>query len=349
MKKLLVVELWGLGDLTLATTLLQPALDSYEVHLLGKPHAAALLRSSYPKLRFIEWDAPWTAFTRKYEIWKWPWIKIFSVIRTLRREKFDVAVSVRKDPRDHLLMLLAGARERIGFSTKYSRHLLNRTAFVPPVSRHRVEDWRELNNMLGFGRESFPRLSSSVGRTPADRGKNDRPLVVLHAGARISVRRWPEKYFAAIIQQMREQFSFDLTLVPDPDGYGTGLTSLADSVAPKLTIEELMALLRQANLLICNDSGPMHLAAAVGTPTLAFFGPTDSRVFGPWGVHHKIIARDLCVYRPCFDYCRFAENYCLTRLTPDEVWPEIRAHLVTLVDARLLPKAFLRTERSAIV
>ena len=60
--KLLVIELWGLGDLTMATTLIARALEAYEVVLLAKPHAVPLLKPAFPTLRFVEWHAPWTAF-----------------------------------------------------------------------------------------------------------------------------------------------------------------------------------------------------------------------------------------------------------------------------------------------
>jgi heptosyltransferase I len=342
-RKLLIVELWGLGDLTFATTFIRQAIASYEVHLLAKPHAIDLLQSAFPAVHFIKFNAPWTAFTKKYELWKWPWYELASLVQELRRQKFDAAISVRRDPRDHLLMRLAGARLRIGFPRRYTSALLTHRVSPAISPRHRIDDWCELGAQLGFEAQAIPQLIPEAG-TVKKRNKFSEapPIVVLHVGARIGVRRWPEQYFAVLMRKMREEFAFQLVLVPDPDGYGRNLATLADSIRSDLTIQELVALLAEATLVVCNDSGPMHIAAAVDTPTIAFFGPTDSRVFGPWGAHHKVIERDLCRYRPCFDYCRFPEPYCLTRLDPNEVWPEIREHVRKLISLEVLPRAFCR-------
>jgi heptosyltransferase-2 len=61
------------------------------------------------------------------------------------------------------------------------------------------------------------------------------------------------------------------------------------------------------------------------------FGPTDPDWFRPWGENHHLAIRDICPWRPCFDYCKFSEPYCMTKLFPDKVWPEIREHLEALI------------------
>lgn len=346
-KRLLIVELWGLGDLTFATTFIRQAIASYEVHLLAKPHAIDLLQPVFPAVHFIKFNAPWTAFKKKYELWRWPWRELASLVRELRRQKFDAAISVRRDPRDHLLMRLVGARLRIGFPRSYTNVLLTHCVSPATSPRHRIDDWRELGAQLGFGAQAVPQLiPEAITVKIQNKCSEAPPIVVLHPGARIGVRRWPEEYFASIVQKMREEFAFQLVLVPDPDGYGKSLVTWADSIRSELSIQELVKLLAQSSLVICNDSGPMQIAAAVDTPTIAFFGPGDSRVFRPWGAHHKVIERDLCRYRPCFDYCRFPEPYCLTRLDRNEVWPEIREHIHKLISLEVLPRAFYRASHS---
>src|SRR5262249_15560340 len=141
------------------------------------------------------------------------------------------------------------------------------------------------------------------------------PRVCLHLGARISVRRWPVDHFAELIARIRSRFTIHLTLVPDLDGYGTELRSLADSVALDLSLQQLTALLASSDALVCNDSGPGHVAAALGVPVIALFGPTDPQRYRPWGSRNHVVIRDLCPHRPCFDYCKFAEPFCLTRLS----------------------------------
>lgn len=344
-RKILVLELWGIGDLSLSTVLIAKAVEAGdEVHVLSKRHGVLLLQPTFPGLHFFLFDAGWTKFHDKYHLWKWNWKAFFRLLTLLRKERYDAVVSARDDPRDHLLMALIGARERYGFPHHGSRVFLTH-----PVTRthgfnqHKAEDWRDLGVAMGFsGMDGAnPQLDLTAYRSPRMDALFEsarKPVVVLHAGARIAVRRWPEAYFRDVIGRLRAEFSFHLVLIPDPDGYGTGLAPLADTVLEHLSLAELTDAIGRADLLLCNDSGPAHLAAACGRPAIALFGPTKPEWFRPWGPLHKIIQRDLCPLRPCFDYCRFPEPYCMTRLLPGQVWPEIRGHLLQLVDQGVLPR-----------
>jgi len=345
--KLLVLELWGIGDLTFATAFLRQAVERYDVTLVGKAHAQPLLAPTFPGIRFLTYDAPWTVFRGKYHLWKWKWRELFRLVRTLRRERFDAAVSVRKDPRDHLLMRLAGAGHRVGFPGKGSGILLSQRLKHLHPKQHKVEDWRQLATALSLpgGVEAVPFLAPKAyhsGRVDALLAGVTKPLVVLHPGARIAVRRWPEPYFASLLPRLRERFDFHLALVPDPDGYGAGLAPLCDQVLPQLTLRELVDIMGRVEFLLCNDSGPGHVAAACGRPAVVMFGPTDPDWFRPFGGVHRVVIRDICAWRPCFDYCKFPEPYCMTKLLPDDAWPEIREHLRSLIEQRVLSSRLLK-------
>jgi ADP-heptose:LPS heptosyltransferase len=329
--KFLICELWGIGDLTLATALIDKARAQYEVHLLAKPHARELLAPTYPDIIFHDYTAPWTAHYRKYHLWKWRWRELFKSIVDLRKEKFEAAVSVRLDPRDHFLMWVSGARRRLGFPIKGSGVFLHERLSEPKEKWHRVESYREIGRRLCIADigEAVPRIDGGNYRTQRI---NDllngiaKPVVTAHLGAGQPVRRWPEKYWKQILQQLREQFDFHLIVVPDQDGFGASLQSMANAFIANLNVPELVDLMAHSSVVLCHDSGPMHVAAACEVPTIAFFGPGEARWFRPWGEKHQIIIRDICPYRPCFDFCRFPENYCLTKLTPPDVWPEVSAH-----------------------
>ena len=322
--KLLICELWGLGDLVLATTLISAAAESFEVHLLAKPHARELLQPTFPHVIFHDFVAPWTVHRGKYHLWRWPWRVLLSLLWRLRGEHYSAAASVRHDPRDHLLMWLAGVQRRLGFPTKGSGKFL--TDSLPPErDRHRVESWRAIASALQIpgSADAAPLLDPQRYATERMDQLLAPPLVCLHAGAAAAVRRWPEAYFEATVRNLRERFDFRLLLIPDHDGFGRSLAPLADVVLEAPALRELVDVLARADLLLCNDSGPMHIAAACGTPTIPFWGPGHFSVFRPWGDSHQPAVRDICSYRPCFDYCRFQEPYCLTSLTPEEVWPEV--------------------------
>src|ERR1700722_20610803 len=114
-EKLLVVELWALGDLVLSTPFLRAATSEFDVTLLGKPVARDLQPRLWPGVEIVPFNFPWTAFRGKYNLFRWPWQELKSMIRQLRSRSFDAAVSARWDPRDHLLLKLTGAKRRVGF------------------------------------------------------------------------------------------------------------------------------------------------------------------------------------------------------------------------------------------
>lgn len=341
--KLLIFELWGVGDLVLATTLIDQARVDHEVHVLAKPFARELLGPTYPDVIFHALVAPWTAHYGKYRLWRWNWLDLARVLVDLAKEKFAAAVSVRPDPRDHFLMWLIGARRRVGVPIKGSGVLLNELMREPEEKWHRVETYREAGRRLHVAKidNSIPRLDGGNYRTDRVRkilSGASKPIVCAHLGAGQPVRRWPEKYWQEILFGLRAKFDFHLILVPDEDGFGSPLQSLADGMISNLDITELVDLMAQSKLLLCHDSGPMHVAVACNVPTISWFGPGDPRWFRPWGDIHKMIIRDICPYRPCFDFCRFPENYCLTKLIPAEVWPEIEQSFgaaINLAPARL--------------
>ena len=134
--KLLVIELWGLGDLLIATPFLQTASQRYAVTLVAKPYAVDLQKRFWPGVKVVPFIAPWTAFKHKYRLLAWPWGGMFRLLRGLAAERFDFGLSARWDPRDHLLLLLARARIRLGFPRWGSRVALARPLGRPDPTAH---------------------------------------------------------------------------------------------------------------------------------------------------------------------------------------------------------------------
>jgi heptosyltransferase-2 len=346
--KLLVLEFWGLGDLIFATSILPAALDRYAVTLLAKPHALLLLRPTFPDVTFLAYDPPWSAYRDKYKFSRWKWPELGARLGEMRAANFDAAISVRSDPRDHLMMWLGGARARYGFPTKGSGLLLTHRLQRSMTKQHRVEDWRDVGRALGLaGMEAAePKLNHPAYHSnEIDRLLEgvEKPIVCLHTGARLWARRWPESSFASLINKMRAHYDFHLVLIPDPDGYGKGLSPLAQTFVPGVTTPEMVDLLGRADLLLCNDSGPAHIAAACGKPVIPIFGPTDPDWFFPWGNRQHVVIRDICPWRPCFDYCKFSEPHCLTKLSPEIAWPEVHAHIERLIAGAAFPMTLRRS------
>jgi heptosyltransferase-2 len=333
-RRVLLLELWGLGDAVLLTTVLRPLLKAgIKVTLVCKSATVELLQPSFPTVNFIVFHAPWTAFRGKYQLGSWPWRELIRTLIACRHERPDVAASVRRDPRDHLFMFLVGAANRIGFPRQGSGILLTRN-LAQTEKDHRVESWREIGKaaleLFGVGDKNDPEFQPYLNAKAYAAGtvtphlRSDQPKVGLHCGASAKVRRWDENYFAQLVPRLRQEATFHLALFPDLDGYGRKLMPMADSFHENLSVPQLVARLAACDLVLSNDSGPGHIAAALGKPVLAFFGPQNPNWFRPYGEENHVVIRDICPFRPCFDYCHFPEPICLTQLKLDDVWTEVR-------------------------
>lgn len=313
--RLLVLELWGLGDLVIATPFLRAAVEKYSVTLLAKPYARELRPHFWPEAEVLAFNAPWTAFRDKYQFWFWPWREMLALRRRLVAQKFDFAVSARWDPRDHLALKLSGASERLGFSRLKSRRYLTRELRRPNPLAHRHEAWRVAGAALGLELPARENIFSTPPGLPA--------TVLLHTGARLPLRVWPLENFRELAARLREK-NFAVRVVCDPDQIGWWRARGEDAACPR-NVTELLACLRTGGVFVGNDSGPGHLAAACGLPTFTLFGPQLHEWFAPLHPASEIFEGKACPYKPCSDYCRFAEPFCLRGVTVADVWPRVEA------------------------
>ena len=316
--KLLVVELWGLGDLVIATPFLQEACRQYNVTLLAKPYANDLQVRFWPSVEIVPFTAPWTAFQNKYRLFDWPWREIFR-LRRLRRERFDFALSARWDPRDHLLMKLLGARRRLGFARLRSQIFLNQPLARPEPSDHRYEHWRVLARALGF--ELPPRNQL---RLPSVRRAGE---VLVHTGAGQPVRVWPLERYRRLIERMRHR-GYRVRVACDVNQQDWWTKAGEQSLMTPKTVSELLNLIDRADAFVGNDSGPGHLAAFCGVPTFTLFGPQLAEWFAPLHPAADWFEGKACPYKPCSDYCRFSMPLCMTNVGEDEIWSRVELFLV---------------------
>ena len=333
--RILVFEFWHIGDAVMADPLLRALRERFpraEISLLCKPSARVLLEPSGIVDRFIEIDVPWTAFEGKYELRRYTDPQFVGAVRALRRERFDMTIDSRMDLRSNILAWIIGAHRRVGFDVPGGRGLLTDRVADRGEDAHKVVDWLAMLDPFGgvHGEPRPPALDvrdSTQARVDAhlrDLGVTaETTLVAVHPSARQLVRRWPLDRFARITEAVGEIPSTRVFVLVDPDGYGETLASTG-ATCIRATIEELPAYLRRCAVFIGNDSGPAHIAAAVGSTTVTIFGPGAVEWFRPFGPSQRVVFIEPMWCRPCFDKCIRWTNVCLQSLPTEMVLDVVR-------------------------
>jgi ADP-heptose:LPS heptosyltransferase len=319
--KLLVLELWRIGDLVIAAPFLQAAPAQFEVTLIAQPVAGRLQPRLFPDVKLLPFVAPWTVFEGKYRLLTWPWRKINQLRCQARAERFDFAVSARWDTREHLLMAVLGAKHRLGFPRLGSRLFLTQPlARLSPLA-HRYDDWWVAACAIGLFLP--PRAQVRLGSPHSGR------TITIHTGAYKPVRVWPLDRYQRLAQHLRQR-GFNVRILCDDHQRAWWQQCGETAVQTPATPEELLALLDQSAVFIGNDSGPGHLAAACGVPTFTFFGPQLSEWFAPLHPDAEWIDGKPCPFRQCFDRCRFPTPRCLWEITEEEARHRIDAFVSRL-------------------
>jgi heptosyltransferase-2 len=308
--KLLVIELWGLGDVVMAIPFVRAAMAEFAVTLVAKSYALDLRARFFPDVEVRPLQAPWTAFRRKYWLHTWCWGELWRFRQEMRQRAFDIGVSGRWDPRDHFLLWHTGARARLGFPRLGSQVFLTQPLTLSHRLAHRRENWRVAGEALGLKVLGEPAGCVSVA---ASRG-----YLLMHTGAAQPVRIWPLERFQRLVQRLRERGCL-VRIACDADQLDWWCHAGEPDVATPRSVAELLVLIEGASRFIGNDSGPGHLAAACGVPTFTVFGPGVPERIAPTHPQAAWIEGKPCRYKPCFDSCRMPEPICMTGLSEEEV------------------------------
>ena len=219
----------------------------------------------------------------------------------VRAARFDVALDLQGLMKSGLLTAYTGAPLRIGFTADRCRERLNclftnRRVRPPASAVHVVDQYLSLLAPLGVtpGPVEFRvPIPAAAGRRMEDflgeQGVKSRDcLVAINPGAGRADKQWPVEHFRVLADRLAQEPSTRILLLWGPDEIHMarqirdGLQARA-ILAPPTDLHELGALLRRSSLMVANDTGPLHLAAALGTPSLGLFGPTRAERNGPYG------------------------------------------------------------------
>ena len=265
--------------------------------------------------------------------------EFLTFLKDLRRHEFTLVLDLQGLFRSGLFALATGALNRVGFGAARELAPLFYTDRVsmPRKDMHAVDRYLAVAEFLGLAppkatghlpvsaaaRASARRRLTEAGLAPGE------PFVVVCAHARWETKLWPPERFARVLDQVRAVAGARAVLVggaaavPVGQAISAAMVERPIDLADRTTLKELIAVIAEARAMVTNDSGPMHVAAAAGTPVVAIFGPTNPARTGPYGPGHRVIAgRAACA--PCYRRrCLYAGGTgalaCLTRITPEEV------------------------------
>lgn len=258
--------------------------------------------------------------------------RLGGLLRRLREGRFDLVLDLQGLLRSGLLSYATGAPIRVGLASAREGARSFYTHRVPDVGtsrhgagtpRHAVDRYLDAAEFLGLGRHP---VEFVFHVTQADEAAADaylgplqgRPFAVLVPGANWPTKRWPAQHFAALARLLREHLGLAVVVVGS-----AGDAELSREVGPdvslcgRTTLGELTAVLSRATVVVANDTGPMHIAAALGRPLVTLFGPTDPRRTGPYRRAASVLQVDVpcvpCLSRGC------CHRTCLRELRPQWV------------------------------
>lgn len=256
-------------------------------------------------------------------------------VRALRNERYDVVVDLQGLLKSALVARLARAPRRIGpsFHREGSRCLYTEVAGSRDKDRHAVEECLDVLDRLGLARPECPEFPLALPELPGEWCPDVRgPRIAIAPLSRWESKNWPLRHFAELARRLVAELDAALFLVGSK-GDRAAASELAGQAGVPMrnlcgehSLGQSCSLLARMDLLVSNDSGPMHMAAAVGTRCVVVFGPTLPGRTGPYGAGHRVLRLGNCP--PCRSRtCGRGDAACLSALTPDRVFQEVREAL----------------------
>lgn len=328
--KILVIQTAFLGDVILTTPLIKKISEFFplaEVDVLTTPEGGNILRNNPHIKEIITYDKHWSESS---------FFSLLKKARELRKRKYDIAFLPHRSFRSGLLAFLSGATERIGFKGTLASFFLTRSV-IRDLSKHEIaRNLSLLEPLFGTVEPVPPELYPSkedfivVREKLKDIVKDQFGWKVIFApGSNWATKRYPRVYFAEVGKLLLDAGVKYILLIGGQEDkricedIKNRIGNRAVNVAGLLTPLQSCALMTMCSLLISNDSAPLHMASAMGLPTVGIYGPTTPRFgFGPYGKLVKVMEVELDC-RPCSPHgprvCPLGHHMCMRNISPHDV------------------------------
>ncbi len=338
---ILLVRLSALGDVVLTLPTLAALAEARPDVRIGwaVQESFAPLLEGHPLLSRVH------AAPRRWWLGQWqsdPEVRRRSAafVAGMREANYDLAIDLAGILKSALVLRASRAKERWGSRTAREGSWLfyTRRLYVNPGA-HAVHRFRSLladllpagmPGTVRFPLPEWPEAAAAVASRLKQAGLAGRPWVLLHPGAGKEANRWPVEHWAALAARLRER---GLVVVVTglaherEDNARVASAATALDLTGSLGLRELAALCKRAALVVAGDTGPLHLAGAVGTPVVGIFGAADPSYTGPWGPSAWVVSIPVPC-GPCrAKRCPIGTHDCLARLAPERVWAAVEATL----------------------
>jgi heptosyltransferase-2 len=321
---ILIVRLKGLGDIVHLIPALRMLQQNYPQHPL-----ALLCQKPFGNI------IPADLNVKIFELAPHAGVfETFKLLKAIRRQKFDYLFDLFANPRTAIISLLSGVKKRYGFDYRFRRNAYTETYSPPDPNLHLMKLFAEFFAEFGFrGTVKHPSLKpepetfAKVDQLLAING-DARPLLGINPHTTYPSKAWPEEYFVEIIRLWFEKTGKKVLV-----SWGPGEEEAAQRIVeaagkqkaflqPKVNIAEFAAVLARLDLFLTSDTGPMNIAWAVKTPTIALFGPTTRKAVAPDG------PEDLVLFNPEIEclQCHLEQcshRSCMRSMKPEWVFAEI--------------------------
>jgi lipopolysaccharide heptosyltransferase II len=336
-RKILVIKLRAIGDVILATPVLenlQQAFPQAQIDFLTEKPCAPIVEGHPAVHEVLVLDRQQKGASR-------------ALVQQVRQRHYDAVFDLFGNPRSAVLTLLSGAPTRIGFRFRGRKHAYNLKVEPRGDRVHEVEFnldelralqipivSRKLHVAVDSASENF------AGQFGQENNLENRLVIGLNASGGWYTKRWPLENFAQLGDRLHRELNAVVLLLWGPRELEEVRTiaqmmQAPSLLAPSTNLKQLAALMSRLTLLVSNDSGPLHLAAAMGTRVVGIYGPTRPDLQGPWGDGHETVVKtDL----PCLGCngvtCKIVTHDCMKQLEVAVVWQAVQRVLKKGLNSR---------------
>lgn len=337
---ILIVKLSAIGDVIHTLPSLTALRKLYpEAHITWVvEEAAAGLVKNHPLLNavLISRRKSWIKYLRKGEFSR-PLREMRTFLRELRKRPYDLVIDFHGLLKSALIVLFSGGKRKLGYDSLQELSGLFYNEKIPEdMNKHAVDRYLDFPRHLGAKIEKaqfiLPSDNSAQARIQSLLEKyhlENKKFIAVNPVAYWETKLWDDEKFAGLADLIKTKLNMEVVFTGSEkesiEKITTRMQAKAVNLAGETTLPELAYLYQKALLLVTTDSGPMHLAAAVGTPVVALFGPTDPQRTGPYGDGHVIIRIDLpcspCLRKEC------PTTKCMQDILPEQVLAAIEGKL----------------------